>query len=269
MRNSPTYSVNIVCERCGKSTVKTGALQRFCKDCIVIVTKETKQRSHKKHYPNAYQPKPERPNKCAACNSPFSAYYDGKPYCNKHYLRLYTNGSLELRERKRNDYKILGDVVEMVTNKGVTFWFDIKHLDRVSSHSWCVSRTGYLVSNIEGKTTKIHRHILFQNDKRKITDHIDGNPFNNLESNLRICTTVDNSRNCKLSKNNTSGYTGVCKYSVKGKDKFRANIMVNRKSIVIGRFDTFEKAVEERKNAEIKYFGKYAPSLGALKCPVC
>lgn len=265
MRKSPTYNVNIVCERCGKSEVRTSALQRFCKDCRVIVTKETKRRSYKKHYPNAYEPRPQSPTTCSVCDQPFSCYFDGVPYCNKHYLRLYIGGSLELRGRKRNDYKIIGDIVEMVTNKGVPFWFDVKHLDRVKNHSWCKSRTGYLVSNIDGKVTKLHRFILFDVGDEDVIDHIDGNPFNNIDSNLRICENIHNARNCKLSKNNTSGYTGVSKYVAKGEVKFRAVICVNRKGITLGYYKTFEEAVRVRKLAEIKYFGEYAPSLGALK----
>ena len=40
-------------------------------------------------------------------------------------------------------------------------------------------------------------------------DHKDGNPENNLRSNLRVVTQAVNCRNSKMKKNNTSGYTGI------------------------------------------------------------
>lgn len=56
-------------------------------------------------------------------------------------------------------------------------------------------------------------------------------------------------------KNNKSGIKGVT-YEEKRK-KWRAEIRVNYKLIFLGRFNTFEEAVEIRKQAEQKYFGKF------------
>lgn len=47
------------------------------------------------------------------------------------------------------------------------------------------------------------------NTESGIVDHVDGNPFNNLLSNLREVNTSVNSRNSKMSSLNTSGKTGV------------------------------------------------------------
>ena len=55
--------------------------------------------------------------------------------------------------------------------------------------------------------------------------------------------------------NNTSGYTGVL--WDKAKNKWMARIKVNYKQIFLGYYDTLEKAIEVRKEAEIKYFGEY------------
>ncbi len=56
-------------------------------------------------------------------------------------------------------------------------------------------------------------------------------------------------------KNNKSGVKGV-RYEP-SKKKWRADIRVNYKAILIGRFNTFEEAVKARKKAEEKYFSKY------------
>lgn len=44
-----------------------------------------------------------------------------------------------------------------------------------------------------------------------VVDHIDGNPENNIRSNIRIITQSMNSRNAKMKSNNTSGITGITK----------------------------------------------------------
>lgn len=40
---------------------------------------------------------------------------------------------------------------------------------------------------------------------------------------------------------------------------WQRRIMLDRKEIQLGRFDTYEEAVKAREQAEIKYFGEFAP----------
>lgn len=89
-----------------------------------------------------------------------------------------------------------------------------------------------------------------------LIDHIDGNSLNNRRSNLRLATRQENNRNRKKSKNNTSGYKGVCfdKY----KKKWVATIGVDGKVIWLGRFKTPELAYEAYCEAAIKYHGEFA-----------
>lgn len=42
-----------------------------------------------------------------------------------------------------------------------------------------------------------------------VIDHINGDYLNNTKENLRVVTTAINTRNSKMKKNNTSGYTGI------------------------------------------------------------
>lgn len=47
-------------------------------------------------------------------------------------------------------------------------------------------------------------------------DHMDGNPLNNVLSNLRLVSRIVNGRNCKINSNNTSGITGVSLVTING-----------------------------------------------------
>ena len=93
-------------------------------------------------------------------------------------------------------------------------------------------------------------------DAKKFVDHINHNVKDNRKSNLRIVTNNQNQMNAKLRKNNTSSCTGVYKI----KNKWVANIQINKKRIQLGTFTCFEDAVQARKLAEEKYFGEYSYS---------
>jgi hypothetical protein len=86
-------------------------------------------------------------------------------------------------------------------------------------------------------------------------DHEDGNPSNNRFSNLREATDQENNQNRKTPSNNTSGVKGV--YWDKHAQKWRAWIVVDRKRIHLGLFDSFDEAVAVRQAAEIRYFGGF------------
>ena len=99
------------------------------------------------------------------------------------------------------------------------------------------------------KKITLHRYIMnCPNDK--VIDHINHNPLDNRKCNLKICTILENLQN---KKNNTSGYVGVSFFK---RDKtWEANITVNKKKILLGRYKDINKAIQARKEAEKKYFG--------------
>ena len=72
-------------------------------------------------------------------------------------------------------------------------------------------------------------------------DHIDHDRANNKWSNLRAVTRYENCRNQKISKKNTSGFTGVS-WS-KANNKWRAEVGL-RKGRVVMNFDSIEDAVK-------------------------
>lgn len=78
-------------------------------------------------------------------------------------------------------------------------------------------------------------------------DHINKDPLDNRLCNLREISTQCNIRNSKLSKNNTSGVSGVCPTNT---GKYEAYIKINFLKKGLGRFNDFAEAVAHRLAAE-------------------
>jgi hypothetical protein len=116
---------------------------------------------------------------------------------------------------------------------------------------------GYLVANINHKSIKLHRFIL-NAENGSVVDHINHNPLDNRKSNLRITTHKNNSRNTSVSKSSKIKHLGI---STTPSGKYRARIMVEGKEIRLGHYQSLADAIHARKEAEIKYFGEFAPSL--------
>lgn len=100
----------------------------------------------------------DKPQKvCCVCGDGFSGTYDGKPYCNKHWLRMKSHGDLEVRRKKNtNAHRVENGTAFVTTANGITFCVDEADLEETKRYSWCLSKTGYLVANVGGKVTKLH-----------------------------------------------------------------------------------------------------------------
>lgn len=140
------------------------------------------------------------------------------------------------------------------TDKDEEFYYDINDAKLVEKHSWYFDKDGYVVARINDKGIKLHKLLLKTNKK---IDHKNRYKYDNRRKNLRIANDSQNSINIDLKSNNTSGVTGVGWYSTL--ECWRARITVNNKEMFLGNFMIFEDAVKVRKEAEIKYFGEYAP----------
>lgn len=93
---------------------------------------------------------------------------------------------------------------------------------------------------------------------RTHVDHINGDKLDNRRANLRVVTCQTNQANRRYpNKNNTSGARGVG--YIAALNKWRAQIMSNRKTIHIGLFPTKEEAIKARKQAELAYYGETCP----------
>lgn len=134
---------------------------------------------------------------------------------------------------------------------------DDEDYDSVACYPWYLNYHGYIAGKVNGGCVYLHRFLMGE-PSGKVIDHINGNKQDNRRCNLRICTVKENVRNARRPKNNTSGYTGVT-YR-KHKDRYLANIMVDRKQIHLGYYKTPEEAIAARKAGEQKYFGEFAYS---------
>lgn len=112
--------------------------------------------------------------------------------------------------------------------------------------------------NGKRKTVLLHRLLFNLKNKEEYVDHINHDGLDNRRKNLRVVTNSENQQNSRISKNNTSGFTGVTRKQ--GEEKWTAKIRVNRKHIYLGQFNSKSEAIKARKNAERKYF-KYKTSI--------
>lgn len=118
---------------------------------------------------------------------------------------------------------------------------------------------GYVEVSLCGKGYKAHRVIValvtgvWPKDE---VDHTDLNRANNIWENLRLATRTQNLQNKPLYKNSTSKLKGVTWH--KKEQKWRAQIQVNKKKIVLGRFPTAKAAHIAYQAAAKKHFGEFA-----------
>lgn len=136
---------------------------------------------------------------------------------------------------------------------GIWILIDKINIPIVQSCGWKLTHDGYIQgSNGKYRDKLLHRIIAEKAglDVPDQIDHKDGNPRNNLLSNLRPATNIQNSQNSKINSNNTSGYKGVYPY----KGKYRAQL----DGKYLGTFDTAEKASAVRWAAAKKQHKEFA-----------
>lgn len=114
---------------------------------------------------------------------------------------------------------------------------------------------GYIQIAFEGNLYMAHRIVWEIHNgaipSGYIIDHDDRMRNNNKISNLRLVTYQGNQRNRGKGKNNTSGITGVS--WEKAKNKWKAFIGINGKTINLGCFVDMQAAIDLRHQAEYDY----------------
>jgi len=160
----------------------------------------------------------------------------------------------------KNVYKIEGDAVYLyITNKNFVnkeIKFNLEHLHEVEKYKWNVDKLGYCKTSSKVDDRIIYLHRLITNcPEGLVVDHINHNPSDNTDANLRVCTYEENMKNVKLRSDNKSGYRGVSYHKSVG--KWRCEPRINGKKMWFGAFDTPEEAYQKRLEVEKEYFGEY------------
>lgn len=187
------------------------------------------------------------------CNNKHKA----KGYCGKHYYQFKKYGEvLERTKYDPNKIVLYDEYAEIIIyNKDceevARTLIDIEDVDKIKNYKWCLSH-GYAY-NIKSDI-RLHRLIMNCTDD-KVVDHINRDRLDNRKSNLRICSQQQNSINRGIQSNNNSGVVGV--YWAKSRNKWCAQIMLNKKNIFLGYYEDMNDAIQARKQAEIDYFGEY------------
>jgi hypothetical protein len=172
-------------------------------------------------------------------------------------------GILILNFDLRNKYKVEGDtvIIYIVKRNGESFeaFFGLEDIDKVKEANlkWHIKTADtnglhyvqackYL-GIIDGKpkyqTLYLHQIILGVSGRKKMVDHINHNPLDNRQSNLRLRTNKENVTHRKgANKNSTTGIRNVC-YD-RTHDKYIVQLQVDGKHKCFGRFDNLDEAVE-------------------------
>jgi hypothetical protein len=116
----------------------------------------------------------------------------------------------------------------------------------------------YLRIGINGKAEALHRVIFLYHHgyMPKITDHIDGDRYNNKIENLREATQQQNCLNKKHYKNSSSPFKNVHWHS--DMKKWRVCMNINGIRKIFGYFDNIELADLVAQEARTKYHGEFA-----------
>jgi len=112
----------------------------------------------------------------------------------------------------------------------------------------------YICIKINGRRYLGHRlaYLYMTGDwPGNILDHDDGDGTNNKWKNINLSNHHHNAKNCRISKNNTSGVTGVG--WDKRSEKWHSQIMVNGRNKGLGSYFDINDAIKARKEGETKY----------------
>jgi hypothetical protein len=180
---------------------------------------------------------------------------------------------LPIMEFRFGSTEIVGICGEtLVDREFYDYWINYPFIvDEKGYVSLCANK--YVYSKLKGSTQnrserkqyRLH-HLVFgcTNFSNYVIDHVDGNPLNNVRSNLRLATTWENSVNSAKTKSNTlSKYKGIFYDKNRPKPKkglwkpWRASIWVGKKQHK-KYSETEKQAALAYNELALKYYGEFA-----------
>jgi len=178
-----------------------------------------------------------------------------RKWCTDNQLGGYNgNGHGIIGRRNDNTFVERDGYIVGTDTKGREFYFDKEDMPKVIKRYWFVAHDGYAHAShkVREKDIWLHRYLL-DTEPGKEVDHINHKTNDCRKSNMRVCSHKENMRNVKLASNNKSGYKGVGYHYT----KWRVRIVVDGKSINVGRYETAEAAHEAYAKASEFYHGKF------------
>jgi hypothetical protein len=175
---------------------------------------------------------------------------------------------------KRGPYRVERDTVEQPQDQSIRYipltqgqvaTVDAVDFERINQWNWHAqwnpsTQSFYAWRNITigfKKYTRISMHNEVTNTPKGYpVDHRNGDSLDNRRDNLKPCTQAENMRNKGQYSNNRSGHPGVSWHS--RDQKWTAFINLDKKRYSLGYFDSLEKAIEARRDAEILLHGEFA-----------
>ena len=128
----------------------------------------------------------------------------------------------------------------------------------LSQYRWYLSVQKYAARMSGRKQLYMHR-VIMGNPPGKEIDHINYDGLDNRKQNLRVCEHRENIRAQRRTNRGTSQYRGVHfdASRITQRNKWAAKIMVDRKTIHIGRYATEKDAAWAYQQAARRYFGNF------------
>lgn len=135
---------------------------------------------------------------------------------------------------------------------------------RVSVHRWCLDGQGRAVASSNTRI-KLSRFIVGAALSNQLVDHANGDVLDNRRENLRLANKSKNGANRGRTKNNKSGFKGVCRVPSGRWAAFIRCIKLGRqpntpqgRTQYLGTFDTPVAAARAYDQAATELFGAYA-----------
>lgn len=154
-------------------------------------------------------------------------------------------------------------VVEVQLSRGLVTWIDAEDFDRVSQFKWQATRgtsTDYARRGlrISGKKQFVLLHRFLLNAPCNVdVDHINHHGLDNRKSNLRLCTSSENSRNRQKPKGCSSEFKGVGKRQWGKCVLWEAKIYIDKKRHTKS-FKTELEAAQWYDEMAREHFGEFA-----------